>query len=55
MLKDGEKVFVCGRQVNDLRAVDYDAIGMLNISFVYSSAKPKHTFFLNATRYAPPQ
>jgi hypothetical protein len=32
MAKDGVKVFVYGRQVNDLRAVDYDAIAMLNVS-----------------------
>jgi hypothetical protein len=29
---DGDKVFVYGRQVEDLRRVDYDAIAMLNVS-----------------------
>ncbi len=29
---DGEQVFVYGREVNDFRGVDYDAIAMLNVS-----------------------
>jgi FtsZ-binding cell division protein ZapB len=29
---DGDKVFVYGRQVEDFRRVDYDAIAMLNVS-----------------------
>lgn len=29
---DGDKVFVYGKQVDDFRSVDYDAIAMLNIS-----------------------
>lgn len=29
---DGEKIFVYGREVNDLRTVDYHAIAMLNVS-----------------------
>jgi hypothetical protein len=32
LVKDGEKIFVYGRQVDDLRAVDYEAISMLNVS-----------------------
>jgi hypothetical protein len=39
MAKDGVKVFVYGRQVNDLRAVDYDAIAMLNVSATQELAK----------------
>ncbi len=29
---DGDRVFVFGREVNDFRSVDYDAIAMLNVS-----------------------
>jgi hypothetical protein len=29
---DGDEVFVYGREVNDFRNVDYDAIAMLNVS-----------------------
>ncbi len=29
---DGDRVFVYGREVNDFRSVDYDAIAMLNVS-----------------------
>ncbi len=29
---EGDKVFVYGREVNDFRTVDYDAIAMLNVS-----------------------
>jgi hypothetical protein len=39
LVKDGEKVFVYGRQVKDLRTVDYDALGMLNISATQELAK----------------
>jgi hypothetical protein len=35
----GDKVFVYGKQVNDLRAVDYDALSMLNISATQELAK----------------
>jgi hypothetical protein len=36
---NGDKVFVYGRQVDDLRAVDYDALSMLNISATQELAK----------------
>ncbi|HEX2746537.1 MAG TPA: tail fiber domain-containing protein [Verrucomicrobiales bacterium] len=36
---DGEKVFVYGRQIDDLRTVDYDALSMLNISATQELAK----------------
>lgn len=36
---DGEKILVYGRQVNDLRSVDYDALSMLNISATQELAK----------------
>jgi hypothetical protein len=39
MAANGIKVFVYGRQVNDLRAVDYDAIAMLNVSATQELAK----------------
>ena len=39
LVKDGEKVFVYGRQIKDLRTVDYDALGMLNISATQELAK----------------
>ena len=29
---EGDKVFVYGREVDDFRTVDYDAIAMLNVS-----------------------
>ena len=29
---DGDSLFVYGREVNDFRSVDYDAISMLNVS-----------------------
>ena len=35
----GEKVFVYGRQVNDFRTVDYDAIAMLNVSATQELAR----------------
>jgi len=38
-VKAGEKVFVYGKQVNDLRSVDYDALSMLNISATQELAK----------------
>lgn len=38
-IHDGEKVFVYGRQVDDLRIVDYDAISMLNVSATQELAK----------------
>jgi hypothetical protein len=38
-VKQGEQVFVYGRQVNDFRAVDYDALSMLNISATQELAK----------------
>jgi hypothetical protein len=39
LVKDGQKVFVYGRQVNDLRTVDYEALGMLNVSATQELAK----------------
>jgi hypothetical protein len=39
LAKDGDRIFVHGRQVNDLRAVDYDALSMLNISATQELAK----------------
>ena len=39
LVKDGEKIFVYGRQVNDLRTVDYEALGMLNVSATQELAK----------------
>ena len=36
---EGEKVFVFGREVNDFRTVDYDAIAMLNVSATQELAK----------------
>ncbi|MBK8036912.1 MAG: hypothetical protein IPK22_07210 [Verrucomicrobiaceae bacterium] len=38
-LPAGGKVFVYGREVNDLRRVDYDAISMLNVSATQELAK----------------
>jgi hypothetical protein len=38
-IKQGSKVYVYGHQVNDLRALDYDAIGMLNVSATQELAK----------------
>jgi len=38
-IHDGEKVFIYGRQVDDLRIVDYDAISMLNVSATQELAK----------------
>jgi len=38
-IQDGEKVFIYGRQVDDLRIVDYDAISMLNVSATQELAK----------------
>jgi hypothetical protein len=35
----GDKVFVYGREVNDFRSVDYDAISMLNVSATQELAK----------------
>jgi hypothetical protein len=39
LVKNGEKVFIYGRQVNDLRTVDYEALGMLNVSATQELAK----------------
>jgi len=39
LVKDGEKVFVYGRQVHDLRTVDYEALGMLNVSATQELSK----------------
>jgi hypothetical protein len=39
LVQDGEKVFVYGRQVSDLRTVDYDALSMLNVSATQELAK----------------
>ncbi len=39
MAKDGGEVLVYGRQVNDLRTVDYDALSMLNISATQELAR----------------
>ncbi len=36
---DGDNVFVYGREVNDFRAVDYQAIAMLNVSATQELAK----------------
>jgi tmRNA-binding protein len=36
---DGDTVFVYGRQVNDFRTVDYDAIAMLNVSATQELAR----------------
>jgi len=38
-VKIGDKRFVYGRQVNDFRTVDYDAISMLNVSATQELAK----------------
>jgi c-di-AMP phosphodiesterase-like protein len=38
-IKEGSKVFVYGHEVNDLRALDYDAISMLNVSATQELAK----------------
>jgi hypothetical protein len=40
---EGEKVFVFGREVNDFRSVDYDAIAMLNVSATQQLKKEKDT------------
>ena len=37
--KDGSEIFVHGRQVDDLRTVDYDALSMLNISATQELAR----------------
>ncbi|HYZ74174.1 MAG TPA: tail fiber domain-containing protein [Chthoniobacterales bacterium] len=39
----GEKVFVFGKQCTDLKAVDYDAISMLNVSATQELAKQVET------------
>ena len=36
---EGDKVFVYGREVNDFRSVDYEAISMLNVSATQELAK----------------
>ena len=36
---DDEQVFVYGREVNDFRSVDYDAIAMLNVSATQELAR----------------
>jgi len=36
---EGDKVFVFGREVNDFRTVDYDAISMLNVSATQELAR----------------
>ena len=38
---EGDKVFVYGREVKDFRAVDYDAIAMLNVSATQQIKKEK--------------
>ena len=38
---EGDKVFVYGREVNDFRSVDYDAIAMLNVSATQQIKKEK--------------
>jgi hypothetical protein len=38
-ITDGANVFVYGHEVNDLRALDYDAISMLNVSATQELAK----------------
>jgi hypothetical protein len=38
-INQGSKVYVYGHEVNDLRALDYDAIGMLNVSATQELAK----------------
>jgi Chaperone of endosialidase len=38
-IKQGSKVYVYGHEVNDLRALDYDAISMLNVSATQELAK----------------
>jgi Chaperone of endosialidase len=39
--REGDKVFVYGREVNDFRTVDYDAIAMLNVSATQQLKKEK--------------
>ena len=39
LVKDGEKLFVYGGKVSDLRTVDYDALSMLNISATQELAR----------------
>ena len=38
---EGDKVFVFGREVDDFRNVDYDAIAMLNVSATQQLKKEK--------------
>jgi hypothetical protein len=38
-ISKGAEVFVYGREVDDLRSVDYDAIAMLNVSATQELAK----------------
>jgi len=38
---ESEKVFVFGREVNDFRTLDYDAIAMLNVSATQQLKKEK--------------
>jgi hypothetical protein len=38
---EGDKVFVYGREVNDFRSLDYDAIAMLNVSATQQLKKEK--------------
>jgi hypothetical protein len=40
-VEEGEQVFVFGREVNDFRAVDYEAISMLNVSATQQIKKEK--------------
>jgi hypothetical protein len=41
-LKDEGRVFVYGKQVNDFRTVDYEAVSMLNVSATQELAKRLH-------------
>lgn len=42
-IPDGAKVFVYGRQVDDLRSIDYEAVRMLNVSATQELAKKVET------------
>ena len=49
---EGDKVFVFGREVNDFRNVDYEAIAMLNVSATQELAKQVQALHKSASRVA---
>ncbi len=52
MLGAGDHVFVFGREVNDFRTVDYEAIAMLNVSATQELARRLEQVELREARVA---